>query len=92
VNIEHSKTLCVILHHGSEEYTNKCINSLLNQKHLDIVILDNDPSQSYEPLAYVRKSLKISYKKLTAPDWETFRTATHLRSLVVFTVKLQCFF
>jgi GT2 family glycosyltransferase len=59
VNIEHSKTLCVILHHGSEEYTNKCISSLLNQKQLDIVILDNDPSQSYEPLAYARKSVKI---------------------------------
>ena len=59
MNIEYSKTLCVILHYGSEEYTNKCINSLLNQKQLDIVILDNDPSQSYELPIYIKKFAKI---------------------------------
>jgi GT2 family glycosyltransferase len=59
VNIEYSKTLCVILHYGSEEYTNKCLNSLLNQKQLDIVILDNDPSQSYELPTYTKKFARI---------------------------------
>jgi len=59
VNVEYSKTLCVILHYGSEEYTNKCINSLLNQKHLDIVIIDNDPRQSYELPTYTKKFARI---------------------------------
>ena len=40
-------TLCVILHYGSESDTNNCISSLRNENDLDIVVSDNDPSQSY---------------------------------------------
>jgi GT2 family glycosyltransferase len=49
MDLKYPRTLCVILHYGSESYTNECINSLLNIKYLDIIISDNDPSQSYEP-------------------------------------------
>jgi GT2 family glycosyltransferase len=59
MNTEHSKTLCIILHYGSQDYTNKCIESLANEKHLDIVISDNDPSQSYEPPQYIREFVKV---------------------------------
>jgi len=59
MNTEHSKTLCIILHYGSQDHTNKCIESLANEKHLDIVISDNDPSQSYEPPQYIREFVKV---------------------------------
>jgi GT2 family glycosyltransferase len=59
MNIKDSKTLCVILHYGSQDYTNKCIESLVNEKNLDIIISDNDPSQSYEPLQNIREFVKI---------------------------------
>lgn len=45
-----NKTLCVILHYGSEIDTNNCIESLLSEDGLDIVVADNDPSQSYKPV------------------------------------------
>lgn len=53
------KTLCVILHYGSEKYTNECIASINGVKNLDIVIVDNDPNQSYKPLKKFRKFVKI---------------------------------
>ena len=59
MNAENSKTLCIILHYGSQDYTNKCIKSLANEKYLDIVISDNDPSQSYEPPQYIREFVKV---------------------------------
>jgi len=40
-------TLCVILHYGSEEDTNRCLDSLQLEDGLDIVISDNDPKQTY---------------------------------------------
>ena len=43
------KTLCVILHYGSEEDTNRCLASLQSENDLDIIISDNDPMQSYSP-------------------------------------------
>ena len=44
------RTLCVILHYGSENLTNECIKSLINNKftNIDVVVSDNDPSQSYK--------------------------------------------
>ena len=53
------KTLCVILHYGSEKYTNECIASINGVKNLDIVIVDNDSNQSYKPLKKFRKFVKI---------------------------------
>ena len=40
------RTLCVILHYGSENLTNECIKSLINNKftNIDVVVSDNDPS------------------------------------------------
>jgi GT2 family glycosyltransferase len=59
MNTEHSKTLCIILHYGSQDQTNECIKSLANEKHLDIVISDNDPSQSYQPPQDIREFVKV---------------------------------
>lgn len=44
------KTLCVILHYGRESFTNECIQSIINNRftNLDIIVSDNDPSQSYK--------------------------------------------
>ena len=58
MNLKYSRTLCVILHYGSESYTNECINSLLNVKNLDIIISDNDPRQSYEPPKQIKNFVK----------------------------------
>jgi len=55
----HRKTLCVILHYGSEADTNNCIESLLNEDSIDIVISDNDPSQSYLPSAELQAYVKL---------------------------------
>lgn len=41
------RTLCVILHYGSEEDTNKCLKSLMTEEDLDIIVSDNDPFQSF---------------------------------------------
>jgi GT2 family glycosyltransferase len=59
MELKYPRTLCVILHYGSESYTNECINSLLNVKCLDIVISDNDPSQSYAPPKEIKNFVKI---------------------------------
>jgi GT2 family glycosyltransferase len=40
------KTLCVILHYGSEVDTWNCVGTLADDESVDIVISDNDPSQS----------------------------------------------
>lgn len=53
------KTLCVILHYGSEMDTNHCVESMLQETHLDIVISDNDPSQTYEPPNHLKDHVKI---------------------------------
>ena len=65
MNIKDSKTLCVILHYGSQDYTDKCIESLVNEKKLDIIISDNDPSQSYEPPQNIREFVKIIKMPIT---------------------------
>jgi GT2 family glycosyltransferase len=50
------KTLCVILHYGSEEDTNICLASLQSEHNLDVVVSDNDPRQSYSPpIEYTNK-------------------------------------
>jgi GT2 family glycosyltransferase len=59
MNSNYSKTLCIVLHYGSEDYTNKCISSLLTVKFLDIVVSDNDLSQSYKPPVNLQKLVKI---------------------------------
>jgi GT2 family glycosyltransferase len=41
----HKKTLCIILHYGSEEVTWNCVASLISEQNTDIVISDNDPAQ-----------------------------------------------
>lgn len=49
-----TNTLCVILHYGSEEDTNRCLASLQSEVDLDIVISDNDPIQNYNlPIEFV---------------------------------------
>ena len=40
------RTLTIILHYGAESYTWNCIRSLLDCDFLDIIIVDNDPSQN----------------------------------------------
>jgi GT2 family glycosyltransferase len=40
------QTLTIILHYGAESYTWNCIRSLLDCDFLDILIVDNDPSQN----------------------------------------------
>lgn len=49
MNTDIRKTLCVILHYGSVDDTNKCIESMAHEKNLDIIVVDNDPIQSYNP-------------------------------------------
>lgn len=51
--------LCVILHYGSESDTNNCVRSLQNEKYLDIVISDNDPSQTYEAPKELKKFVSV---------------------------------
>ena len=42
------KTLCIIIHFGSVEFTNNCLKSLIDSlDFIDIVIVDNDPSQDF---------------------------------------------
>lgn len=53
------KTLCVILHYGSEEDTNRCLASLQTEDNLDVVISDNDPAQTYEPPIEFANAVKI---------------------------------
>jgi len=43
------RTLCVVLHYGSDEDTHSCIDSLARIAGLDIIVSDNDPRQSYVP-------------------------------------------
>jgi len=46
--------LTIILHYGSELYTWNCVESLIDYKLLDILIVDNDPSQNIDiPLKYL---------------------------------------
>jgi GT2 family glycosyltransferase len=44
------KTLCIILHYGEEEVTWDCVASIPDNARLDILIVDNDPSQKIEIL------------------------------------------
>lgn len=53
------RTLCVILHYGCEDDTNRCIESLISEKNLFIIISDNDPSQSYDPPNQVRNFVRV---------------------------------
>ena len=55
--IEVGNILCVILHYGSEEDTNRCVESLQLEDGLDIVISDNDPKQTYSlPREYAKNA------------------------------------
>ncbi len=40
-------TLCIIVHFGNPEDTLECVNSLSQDAPIDIVIVDNDPKQSF---------------------------------------------
>ena len=53
------KVLCVILHYGAEDDTNKCIQSLIHVAGLDLVIADNDPRQSYQPPEHLRGVVQL---------------------------------
>ena len=53
------KTLCVILHYGCENDTNACVDSLKGERLLDIVIVDNDPSQSYRAPEAISSYVKV---------------------------------
>ena len=59
MNNKKFKTLCVILHYGSERYTNECVKTLTEVNDLDIVISDNDPAQSYQPPKKIIKFVNI---------------------------------
>jgi len=54
-----NKTLCVILHYGSEADTNGCIESLICENKIDIAVSDNDPRQSYLPPVDLRARVKL---------------------------------
>lgn len=43
--LSNKKTLCIILHYGSEEDTWKCVRSIISEPNTDIVVSDNDPLQ-----------------------------------------------
>lgn len=48
--------LCVILHYGSEEVTWECVESVIDNEYLDVLIVDNDPAQSIAaPDRYIEK-------------------------------------
>jgi len=48
--------LCVILHYGNEDVTWDCVNSIISSDFLDIIIADNDPSQTIKiPLRFINK-------------------------------------
>jgi GT2 family glycosyltransferase len=53
------KTLCIILHYGSEHDTNSCIRSMFGIENLTIVVSDNDPHQSYVPDSDILDRVKI---------------------------------
>ena len=43
-----NKTLCVVLHYGEENETWNCLESIVNNDFLDIIVVDNDPAQKIE--------------------------------------------
>lgn len=60
VNImNRNKTLCVILHYGDEEDTWNCLNSLVSNNFLDIIVVDNDPAQQIEIPPQLKNEAKI---------------------------------
>lgn len=53
------KTLCIILHYGPEDDTWACVDSLLCQADLDIVVADNDPRQRLTPSKELPENVRI---------------------------------
>src|SRR5882672_3655920 len=48
-----NRTICVILHYGSETDTWNCVRSMLGHDGVDILVADNDPAQNIEiPLEF----------------------------------------
>ena len=45
--MEIKHTLVIILHYGSKEFTYNCIDSLRSNNFIEILIVDNDPSQDF---------------------------------------------
>ena len=41
-------TLLIILHFGSKDLTNRCLKQLINDKTIEIVVVDNDPTSIYK--------------------------------------------
>jgi len=54
-----NKTLCVILHYGDEEDTWNCLNSIVSNNFLDIIVADNDPAQQIEIPPRLKNEAKI---------------------------------
>ena len=54
-----NKTLCVILHYGDEDETWNCLNSLVSNNFLDIIVADNDPAQQIEIPPRLKNEAKI---------------------------------
>lgn len=46
--LENDRTLCVILHYGDESVTWDCVNSIVANDLVDILVVDNDPAQNIE--------------------------------------------
>jgi len=59
VNVVQYKTLCIVLHFGSEEDTNACLRSLASEEQLDCVVSDNDPKQSFKPPADLVPAVRV---------------------------------
>lgn len=53
------KTLCIVLHYGSDEDTNACLRSLASEEQLDCIVSDNDPKQSYKPPEDLPQAVRV---------------------------------
>ncbi len=54
-----NKTLCVILHYGEEPETWNCLDSIVSNDFLDIIVADNDPAQKIEIPERLKNRAKI---------------------------------
>lgn len=79
-----NKTLCVVLHYGEENETWNCLESIVNNDFLDIIVVDNDPAQKIELPEKFKNMAKIfrtgggvGFAKANNLTVSTFRNTSH---------------
>ncbi len=79
-----NKTLCVILHYGEEAETWNCLDSIVSNDFLDIIVADNDPVQKIEIPERLKNRAKIfrtggnaGFAKANNMTVSAFRNASH---------------